>query len=213
MHRCGEPRRLEGNLLGRCRGAPSAEPLLVAFHQRLCKQGADPEHLESSTVRELLAERRHLETANQDSRFGSILGKGERERIVPLGEIGLDALIAYLEEARPRLLGSRHDKTHSAFLTRRAAPMTRQNFFHRLRQLARLAGIPEDRVSPHVLRHAFATDLLAGGADLRAIQSMLGHSDLSTTEIYTHVSRQRLRDTVEHRHPRGRGTGRGSRTP
>ena len=81
----------------------------------------------------------------------------------------------------------------------------RQNFFVRVRQLALRAGIPSDRVSPHVLRHAFATDLLDGGADLRAVQSMLGHADLATTQIYTHVSRARLRETVERRHPRGRG--------
>jgi len=87
--------------------------------------------------------------------------------------------------------------------------MTRQNFFLMLRKLARVAGIPQERVSPHVLRHAFATDLLEGGADLRSIQAMLGHSDLATTQIYTHVSRGRLRETVEERHPRGSGKPRG----
>ena len=131
-----------------------------------------------------------------------MLGKGRRERLVPLGEPALDALDAWLARARPRLLRgpARRD---AVFLTGRGAPMTRQNFFARLRTLALRAGVPRERVSPHALRHAFATDLLEGGADLRAVQAMLGHADLSTTQIYTHVSRARLRDTVEARHPRG----------
>jgi integrase/recombinase XerD len=137
-----------------------------------------------------------------------VLGKGRRERVVPLGEIAAAALESYLEKGRPSLLGQRPDRDHSVFLTRRGTAMTRQNFFDRLRRHARSAGIPTDRVSPHVLRHAFATDLLEGGADLRAIQAMLGHADLSTTEIYTHVSRSKLRETVESRHPRGAGSSR-----
>jgi integrase/recombinase XerD len=114
-----------------------------------------------------------------------VRGKGRRERLVPLGEPALDALRTYLEEGR-------------------GGPMTRQNFFARLRSLGRRAGLPTERVSPHVLRHSFATHLLDGGADLRAVQAMLGHADLSTTQVYTHVSQTRLRETVEARHPRGR---------
>jgi len=136
--------------------------------------------------------------------FARVLGKGRRERVVPLGGPALDALEAYLTEARPVLARAGRRASDAVFLSRRGAPMTRQNFFARLRGIARRAGLPSERVSPHVLRHAFATDLLEGGADLRAVQSMLGHADLSTTQIYTHVSRKRLRETVELRHPRGR---------
>ena len=132
-----------------------------------------------------------------------VVGKGRRERIVPIGEAALEALERYFENGRPALVDRRPDKTHAVFLSRRGGPMTRQNFFVLIRRLARRAGVPQESVSPHVLRHAFATDLLEGGADLRSIQAMLGHSDLSTTEIYTHVSRSRLRETVEERHPRG----------
>ncbi|MFP6638666.1 MAG: site-specific tyrosine recombinase [Myxococcota bacterium] len=142
-----------------------------------------------------------------DSRGGlvRVLGKGSKERIVPVGEAALAALEVYMREGRPELLGQRPDRSRAVFLTRRAGPMTRQNFFLLLRKVARRAGIPQDRVSPHVLRHAFATDLLEGGADLRSIQAMLGHSDLATTQIYTHIDRGRLRASVEARHPRGAG--------
>jgi integrase/recombinase XerD len=133
-----------------------------------------------------------------------VLGKGSRERMVPLGTPALEALAAYLEQGRPTLVRAAKRATDAVFLSRRGTRMTRQNFFIRLRGIARQAGIATERVSPHVLRHAFATDLLEGGADLRAVQSMLGHADLSTTQIYTHVSRGRLRETVETRHPRGR---------
>ena len=134
-----------------------------------------------------------------------VVGKGNKERVVPVGESASAAVQAYLREGRPLLLGDHPDRDRSIFLSRRRSSMTRQNFFLMLRKLARVAGIPQERVSPHVLRHAFATDLLEGGADLRSIQAMLGHSDLSTTQIYTHVSRGRLRETVEERHPRGSG--------
>ena len=132
-----------------------------------------------------------------------VTGKGEKQRLVPLGAPALAALALYREGARAQLLGAR--ETDALFLTRRGSAMTRQNFFTRLRALALRAGISRDRVSPHVLRHAFATDLLEGGADLRAVQEMLGHSDLSTTQVYTHVSAGRLRKVVSERHPRGAG--------
>jgi integrase/recombinase XerD len=137
------------------------------------------------------------------------MGKGRKERIVPLGGPALESLDRYLDEGRPALARASRRPSDAVFLSRRGRAMTRQNFFVRLRAAARRAGISVERVSPHVLRHAFATDLLEGGADLRAVQSMLGHADLSTTQIYTHVSRHRLRETVETRHPRGSGRGGG----
>jgi integrase/recombinase XerD len=137
-----------------------------------------------------------------------VQGKGGRERLVPLGEPALAALAEYLEQGRPRLVARGGRAPEAVFLSRRGSAMSRQNFFARLRQLARRAGIPSERVSPHVLRHAFATDLLEGGADLRAVQAMLGHADLATTQIYTHVSRARLRELVDERHPRGAGRSR-----
>lgn len=134
-----------------------------------------------------------------------VVGKGDKERIVPLSDAAFDWIECYLVESRPRLAKAAKKSSRTLFLSRRGTPMTRQNFFERLRQIAVVAGVPASTVSPHVLRHAFATDLLEGGADLRAVQAMLGHADLATTEIYTHLSRQRLRETVEMRHPRGRG--------
>jgi integrase/recombinase XerD len=155
-----------------------------------------------------------LRLGSVDRRSGVIrvLGKGRKERIVPMGAPGLEILDDYLETARPALAKRSSPDCDAIFLTRRGRAMTRQNFFLRLREIARIAGIESARVSPHVLRHAFATDLLEGGADLRAVQSMLGHADLATTEVYTHVSRSRLRETVERRHPRG-GKPRSGRRP
>ncbi len=146
-----------------------------------------------------------LSGLNRRAGLVRVVGKGGRERLVPLGEPALAAVDRWLEEGRPVLVRAARRPGEALFLSRRGTAMTRQNFFARLRQLALKAGIPTDRVSPHVLRHAFATDLLEGGADLRAVQSMLGHADLATTQIYTHVSRARLRETVEVRHPRGKG--------
>jgi integrase/recombinase XerD len=145
-----------------------------------------------------------------DARAGlvRVTGKGGRTRIVPLGEPALAAVAEWLARGRPRLASRGRRPSDALFLSRRGAAMTRQNFFARLRALARIAGLPLARVSPHVLRHAFATDLLEGGADLRVVQTLLGHADLATTQVYTHVSRARLRSLVEERHPRGAGAPR-----
>ncbi len=130
-----------------------------------------------------------------------IFGKGERERLVPLGELAADWLDRYLLEGRPALLAGYPDN-EALFLSRRGQQMTRQAFWYRLRHYARAAGI-ETPLSPHTLRHAFATHLLDHGADLRVIQLLLGHSDLSTTQIYTHIARARLQALHARHHPRG----------
>jgi len=129
-----------------------------------------------------------------------VLGKGGKERLVPLGEEALAWVERYLHEARPVLLGGR---THEAlFVTQRGEGMTRQAFWYLIKRYAAAAGIRVP-LSPHTLRHAFATHLLNHGADLRVLQLLLGHSDLSTTQIYTHVARERLKSLHARHHPRG----------
>jgi integrase/recombinase XerD len=135
-----------------------------------------------------------------DARMGivRVRGKGGKERVVPVGERAREALASYLEVARPRLLGKRPSR--DLFVTPRGGKMTRQGFWKLLARMARSAGILA-RVTPHTLRHSFATHLLEGGADLRVVQAMLGHADIATTQIYTHVDRRRM-ETVLARHPR-----------
>ena len=130
-----------------------------------------------------------------------IRGKGDKDRLVPIGDVALDAMIRYLREARPL-----HDPGNvdpHVFVNRRGSAMTRQNFWQRLKEYAVACGIRWEAVSPHVLRHSFATHLLEHGADLRALQAMLGHSDIGTTQIYTHVTRSRLQALHARFHPRG----------
>ncbi len=129
-----------------------------------------------------------------------VLGKGSKERLVPMGENAMEAIAAYAAEARPELLNRR--ASEALFVTRRGAAMTRQNFWYAIKRYALLAGIRK-HLSPHTLRHAFATHLLDNGADLRAVQMMLGHADLSTTQIYTHVAQARLKALHSMHHPRG----------
>jgi integrase/recombinase XerD len=129
-----------------------------------------------------------------------LMGKGNKERLVPLGEEAVDWLQRYISESRPELAGQ--TSARQLFITRRGGGMTRQAFWHRLRHHAVKSGINKS-LSPHTLRHAFATHLLNNGADLRVVQMLLGHSDLSTTQIYTHVARERLKDLHARHHPRG----------
>ena len=129
-----------------------------------------------------------------------VLGKGAKERLVPLGEEALDWIGRYLRGPRNELLD--RQQSEALFVTRRGGPMTRQAFWLRLKRHAAVAGI-RSAVSPHVLRHAFATHLLNHGADLRVVQMLLGHADISTTQIYTHVARERLKQLHRQHHPRG----------
>ncbi|HVF60870.1 MAG TPA: site-specific tyrosine recombinase XerD [Thermoanaerobaculia bacterium] len=133
-----------------------------------------------------------------DAGFLVAYGKGSKERIVPVGEQAEAWVGRYLREARPGLAGG--GRTAGVFLSRLGEPMTRQGFWKALRDYARAAGVRD--VSPHVLRHSFATHLLEHGADLRAVQMMLGHADISTTQIYTHIHQQRLRSLYDRFHPR-----------
>ena len=139
-----------------------------------------------------------VENVVMDAGFLRTIGKGSKERIVPFGDRAREAILAYVEQARPELdsFGDVH-----LFLTRRGRPMTRQSFWMNITRYARLANI-RSHISPHVLRHSFATHLLENGADLRSVQMMLGHADISTTQIYTHVSRARLQKLYETYHPR-----------
>ncbi len=141
----------------------------------------------------------HLETCSC-----IVQGKGRRERLALLGEPAVAWLSRYLGEVRPRW--TRGSAPEQVFVSRRGAALSRQAVWYRVRRYGQALGIAH-KLTPHVLRHTFATHLLEGGADLRAVQEMLGHADIGTTEIYTHVSRARLRELVERRHPRGGDSG------
>ena len=126
-------------------------------------------------------------------------GKGDKERLVPMGESAQRWVNDYLKNTRPYLVKK---PTDILFCSRRGGAMTRQNFWHSIKRYATIAGILK-QISPHMLRHSFATHLLGGGADLRSVQMMLGHADISTTQIYTHLSSARLKEVHERYHPRG----------
>ena len=141
-----------------------------------------------------------LEQVNPRQGLVRLVGKGNKERLVPLGEEALDWIQRYMLEARPELL--KGFVSEDLFPTRRGKAMTRQGFWHIIKRYAGQAGI-EKHLSPHTLRHAFATHLINHGADLRVVQLLLGHSDLSTTQIYTHVAKARLKSLHAQHHPRG----------
>jgi len=142
-----------------------------------------------------------LAQVSLDAGVVRVLGKGSKERLVPLGEEAIGWLERYLATARPALLGD--GKADAVFVTARRGPLTRQAFWALIKRYAVKAGIPAQSLSPHVLRHAFATHLINHGADLRVVQLLLGHADITTTTIYTHVARERLKSLHAKHHPRG----------
>ena len=138
---------------------------------------------------------------SQDAGVVRVVGKGSKERLVPMGDEAILWVTRYLQDVRPQLAGPA--KRDEIFLTQRQAPLTRQAFWALIKRYATRAGIPRTALSPHVLRHAFATHLLNHGADLRVVQLLLGHADITTTTIYTHVARERLKQLHATHHPRG----------
>ena len=140
-----------------------------------------------------------LNNINLEAGYLIVLGKGAKQRIVPVGEEALYWLKAYLEESRKRLLGNH--RSPLAFVSRQGRGITRQGFWKIIKKYSLKAGIKKN-ISPHTLRHSFASHLLEGGADLRSVQSLLGHVDISTTQIYTHVTRERLKKIHARFHPR-----------
>lgn len=172
------------------------------------RAGSRPEHQRDAAMIELLyaaglrvSELVGLRMHDLKLDVGCVLvtGKGRKQRIVPMGDVAREKLARYVETARPAMLKGR--SSAHVFVTRRGGPLTRQNFWALLRQQAKRAGIGAP-ISPHVLRHSFATHLLDHGADLRSVQAMLGHASVSTTQIYTHVERRRLKQVHERYFPR-----------
>ena len=150
-----------------------------------------------------ISELTNLELLNLNLRQGVIrvIGKGQKERLVPMGDQLIALLELYISSSRKNLLKKRY--SDFLFLSTRGQRMTRQSFWHRIKHYCLASGFEPDKISPHVLRHAFATHLLNNGADLRVVQLLLGHSDLNTTQIYTEVARQRLKRLHTEHHPRG----------
>lgn len=175
--------------------------------------GDDPSALRDRALLELMyacglraSEAIGLEVSDVDLTAGALRarGKGSKERMVPVGREAIAACRAYLQRGRPVLVGLR-DERH-LFVNRRGGPLTRQGLYKIVQRHAKVVGL-ESRMSPHTLRHTFATHLLAGGCDLRSLQEMLGHADIATTQIYTHLSAERLKDVYFRAHPRATQPG------
>jgi integrase/recombinase XerD len=197
------------------------ETLTIEETERLLEAagGDDPDesdhdgHLRDRALLELLyaaglriseALRLDLEDLSVDGGYVRVIGKGDKERLVPVGDVALDWLARWFEDPRPRLLASSHvrpTRGGPVFLGQRGGRMARQQAWSAVKSAARSAGLT-DRVSPHTLRHSFATHLLEGGADLRIVQELLGHASISTTQLYTHLTGERIRDVYTRAHPR-----------
>jgi integrase/recombinase XerD len=174
-------------------------------------RGTDPGALRDRALLELMyacglraSEAIGLDVGDLDLQAGVLRarGKGAKERLVPVGREAVGAVRAYLQRGRPAMIGDRDERR--LFVNRRGTGLTRQGLYKIVQRHARSAGL-DDRMSPHTLRHTFATHLLAGGCDLRAVQEMLGHADIATTQIYTHLSAERLKDVYFQAHPRSGG--------
>jgi integrase/recombinase XerD len=176
------------------------KPLAAPSPADLCDQAvlelAYASGLRLAELRNLRLEQLHLEAG-----FVTVIGKGNKERVVPVGQFAVEALGRYLTVARPQLV--RPKSPAAVFLTRRGTAFAHVTLWQHITRRAKRAGV-ERHVTPHMLRHSFATHLLEHGADLRVIQELLGHASISTTEIYTHVAGQRLRDVHEQYHPRAK---------
>jgi integrase/recombinase XerD len=173
-------------------------------------RGTEPPALRDRALLELMyacglraSEAIELETGDLDLEVGLLRtrGKGSKERLVPVGSAATRAINAYLNRGRPKLVGERLESR--LFVNHRGAGLTRQGLYKIVQRHAESAGLA-DRMSPHTLRHTFATHLLAGGCDLRSLQEMLGHADIATTQLYTHLSAERLRDVYFDAHPRAK---------
>ena len=137
---------------------------------------------------------------SEDDKLVRVMGKGSKERLIPCGEVAIHFVQKYLKNVRPGIIKAKSRPLDCLFLNWRGNPMTRMGFWKILKTYCVKAGIKQ-KVSPHTLRHSFATHLIEGGADLRAVQEMLGHSDISTTQIYTHLDREYLREVHKSFHP------------